>query len=103
MNDDCVVAEFSSYIQARSFFVGGSVLIWERTTRPPLVAFKPPGGGATVPVVVDVHFGDLNVGRSSTCFRGKQRSSMPGVSVAWVFLQRKKRYKCIQRWINMLQ
>lgn len=34
-----------------------------------------PGGGVTDPVVVDVHFGDLNVGRSSTCFRGKQWDS----------------------------
>ena len=41
-----------------------------------------PGGGVTDPVVVDVHFGDLNVGRSSTCFRGKQWDSLQGVSVA---------------------
>lgn len=44
-----------------------------------------PGGGVTDPVVVDVHFGDLNVGRSSTCFRGKQWDSLQGVSVACFF------------------
>ena len=44
-----------------------------------------PGGGVTDPVVVDVHFGDLNVGRSSTCFGGKQWDSLQSVSVACFF------------------
>lgn len=38
---------------------------------------QPPGGGVTVPVVVDVHFGDLNVGRDERPVFGELATGRP--------------------------